>query len=195
MEIINLHYRFTNCYLLESNRGWIMIDTDWPDTLPQLLHSLKQQDIRMSDIKYQIVTHFHPDHAGLVQGLKNLGIQLIVHENQVSFIEKLNAFFKKNRKYNYKEIVGQDNIIVSSMESRRFLRDVGIDGEIIPTPGHSDDSISLIIDKCCAFTGDLPEISLLEAYNNQTLNESWKLIQDYQVTKIYPAHGNTYAIG
>lgn len=194
MKIISLNYKFTNCYLLKSSCGWIMIDTDWPDTLSQLLHSLKQQDIMSSDIKYLIVTHFHPDHAGLVQNLKDLGIRLILHENQILFIDKLNAFFKKNPKYNYKGIVGEDNIIVSSGESRRFLKNVGIDGEIIPTPGHSDDSISLIIDKCCAFTGDLPEFSLMEAYNDKTLKESWKLIQNYNVKEIYPAHGNPYTL-
>lgn len=194
MKIINLKYKFTNCYLLESSCGWIMIDTDWPDTLPQLLHSLKQQDITTGDIEYLIVTHFHPDHAGLVQILKDLGIKLILHENQVSFVDKLNDFFKKNLKYNYKEIVGEDNIVVSSVESRRFLRNVGIDGEIIPTPGHSDDSISIIIDKCCAFTGDLPEFSIMEGYNDQTIKDSWKLIQDYYVKEIYPAHGVSYTL-
>lgn len=52
---------------------------------------------------------------------------------------------KKNPKYNYKEIVSEDNIIFSSAESKRFLKNVGIDGEIILTPGHSDDSISLLL--------------------------------------------------
>lgn len=95
MKIINLNYNYTNCYLLESNYGWIMIDTDWPDTLSQLLQSLKQQDITTSDIKYLAVTHFHPDHAGLVQNLKDFGIKLILHENQIPFIDKLNAFSRR----------------------------------------------------------------------------------------------------
>lgn len=194
MKIINLSYEYTNCYLIKSSLGWIMIDTDWPDTLPQLLQLLKLQDIKISDINYLLVTHFHPDHAGLVQNLKDYGIRLVLHENQVPYIDKLNAFFKKNPKYKYKEIVGEDNIIVTSIESRKFLQNVGIDGELIPTPGHSDDSISLIIDEYCAFTGDLPEFTLVKAYENQTLNESWKLIQNYNVRKIYPAHGNSYSI-
>jgi glyoxylase-like metal-dependent hydrolase (beta-lactamase superfamily II) len=119
---------------------------------------------------------------------------LILHENQISFVDKLNSFFKKNSKFNYKDIVAGDNIVVSSIESRRLLKSVGIEGEIIQTPGHSDDSISLIIDECCAFTGDLPEFSLIEAYNDQALNESWKLIQSYNVKKVYPAHGDSYIL-
>jgi len=194
MRIINLTYKLTNCYLVESSCGWIMIDTDWPDTLPHLLHLLKQHDLQTSDIKYLIVSHFHPDHAGLVQNLKDFGVNFILHENQVPFVDNLNNFFKKNPKSNYKDIVKRDNTIVSSMESRRFLKNIGIDGEIIQTPGHSDDSISLIIDGCCAFTGDLQAYSLMEAYNDQTLKDSWRLIQDYNVKQIYPAHGNSYTL-
>jgi hypothetical protein len=32
----------------------------------------------------------------------------------------------------------------------------------------------------------------MEAYNDQTLKDGWKLIQDYHVKKIYPAHGDSY---
>lgn len=194
MKIINLIYKLTNCYLLESNCGWVMIDAGWPDTLPQLLHLLKQHDVQISDIKYLIVTHFHPDHAGLAQDLKDFGMKLILHENQIPFIDRLNSFFKKNPKSNYKDITAENNIVVSSVESRKLLKSLGIDGEIIETPGHSDDSISLIVDKYCAFTGDLPEFFLMEAYNDQTIKDSWKLVQDYNVKKIYPAHGNPYTL-
>jgi glyoxylase-like metal-dependent hydrolase (beta-lactamase superfamily II) len=192
MEVINLSYKFTNCYLLQSSCGWIMVDAGWPDTLYQLLHLLKQKDVPASDIKYLIVTHFHPDHAGLVQNFKDFGTNLILHESQVPFVDKLNQFFGRNPKANFKDIVIGNNLVLSSSETRRFLKSVGIDGEVIHTPGHSDDSISVIIDGCCAFTGDLPALSLMEAYNDQTLKDGWKLIQDYHVKKIYPAHGDSY---
>lgn len=65
MKVINLTYKSTNCYLIKSNCGWIMIDAGWPDTMPQFLKLLKQKDIHINNIKYFIVTHFHPDHAGL----------------------------------------------------------------------------------------------------------------------------------
>lgn len=194
MKILNLTCKRTNCYLLESNGGYIMIDTDFPDTLHLLMNLLKHHDIKTSDIKYLIITHFHPDHAGIAQDLKNLGIKLLLHKCQVPFVDNLNNFFKKNRKFNYTDIVSEDNIVISGNESRSFLKSVGIEGEIIQTPGHTDDSISLVIDGCCAFIGDLPEASLMEAYNDQTIKDSWKLIRAYKITKIYPAHGNPYTI-
>ena len=194
MEIINFTYKHVTCFILQSSCGWIMIDAGWPNSLPQLLQLLKQKDIQVSDIKYLMVTHFHPDHAGLVQNLKDLGVNLILHECQVPFVDKMNEFFKRKPIYKFKDIVAENNIVVSSAETRRLLKDVGIDGELIQTPGHSDDSISLIIDKCCAYTGDLPEFSLVEAYNDQTLVDSWNLVHGYDVEKIYPAHGNPYTL-
>jgi glyoxylase-like metal-dependent hydrolase (beta-lactamase superfamily II) len=169
-----------------------MIDAGWPDTLPQLLQLFKQNGVMINDIKYLLVTHFHPDHAGLAQNLKDFGVKLIVHESQIDYIDKLNEFFHRKFKSNYKDISTRDNIIMSSEESRSLLKELNMDGEIVETPGHSDDSVSLIVDGYCAFTGDLPEFSLIEAYNDEILKESWKLIKDYNVKRIYPAHGQPY---
>lgn len=194
MKILNLTCKRTNSYLLEANCGWLMIDTDFPDTLHQLMKLLKQQDIKVGDIKYLIVTHFHPDHAGIVQELKNLGIRLIILEGQLSFIDKLNDFFKNNPKFNYTDITSEANVIIHNNEGKKFLKSIGINGDIIQTPGHTDDSITLIIDGECAFTGDLPEFALIEAYNDEVIKDSWKSIKDHKVTKIYPAHGKPYTI-
>lgn len=194
MNVLNLTCKMTNCYLLESSFGWIMIDTDFPETLNQFQHLLKQYDIKISDIKYLIVTHFHPDHAGIAQDLKNLGMKLVIHECQIPFVSKLNEFFKKNPKFNYTDINLEDNIVIYNDNSRIFLKALDIDGEIIQTPGHTDDSISLVIDGYCAFTGDLPAFDLIEAYDDQTIKNSWELIEELKITKIYPAHGASYMI-
>lgn len=199
MKILNLTCIRTNCYLIESGYGWIIIDTDLPGTLYRLMNLIKQNNIEIADIKYLIITHFHPDHAGITQDLKDLGVKLILHDCQVSYINYINNFFKNNRKRNSRwlsfiDIIPEDNIVLSSKKSRDFLKSIGIEGEIIRTPGHTDDSISLIIDSYCAFTGDLPEFSLMEAFNNQIIKDSWELIRNYNVEKIYPAHGYPYTI-
>ena len=194
MEILNLNCKRANCYLIESSCCWIMIDTDFPGTLYRFMDLSNQHNIKISDIKYLIITHFHPDHAGIAQDLKNLGIRLIIHECQVAFVDNLNNFFKKNNQLNFTDIPSEDNIVISSKESRDFLKRMEIEGEIIQTPGHTDDSVSLIIDGCCAFTGDLPEFSHIEAYNDQTIKNSWESIRDYKITKVYPGHGYPYTI-
>ena len=194
MKIVSITPKFTNCYLVQINPGWLMIDTDWPETLPQLSRLLKAQAIQISEISHLIITHFHPDHTGTVQNLKELGIKLTLLENQVSYINGVNQFFHKNPTYDFKDIGTGDNLIVTNLESRRLFKTMGLEGEIISTPGHSDDSISLILDEGCAFTGDLPAFPLMKAYNDPTIEDSWNSIQSHGVDRIYPAHGSPYSL-
>lgn len=194
MNVVNITYKSANCYLIPAKEGWIMIDTGWPDTFSQLLQLLNQNDIAVNEVDYLIITHFHPAHAGLTQNLKDLGTNLILHENQVSYFNKLNSYYKKNPKAGFKDITSENNIIVNDYDSRSFFESLGINGELISTPGHSDDSISLVIDDDCAFVGDLPTYSMLEAYDDIVIEDSWDLIQQYHVNTIYPGHGEAYKI-
>ena len=194
MNVISLTNKVTNCYLVPIKDGWLLIDTGFPDTFSHLLQLLNQKSISAHEIDYILITHFHPDHAGLTQNFKDLGTKLIIHEDQFPYIQKLNTFYKKNSKANFRDIISNNTIVLSETDNSSFLKSIGIDGNLITTPGHSDDSVSLIIDDCCAFTGDLPALPLMQAYNDQVIEDSWKKIQKYHVKTIYPAHGETYQI-
>ncbi len=194
MNVIHLTYKSANYYLIPVDDGWAMVDTGWPDTFCQLLQMLNQHGISINEINYLIITHFHPGHAGLTQNLKDFGTHLILHQKQVNYYNKLNAFYKKNPKANFKDITSSDHIIVSDYDSRGFLKSIGIEGELVSTPGHSDDSVSLVIDDDCAFTGDLPIYSMLGAYDDIVIEDSWDLIRQYHVKTVYPGHGDSYEI-
>jgi glyoxylase-like metal-dependent hydrolase (beta-lactamase superfamily II) len=194
VNVINLTYKSANYYLIQTEGGWVMIDTGWPDTFSQLLQLLNQNNISVNEINYLIITHFHPGHAGLTQNLKDLGINLILHEAQVPYYSKLNLVFKKNPKANFKDITSSNNIILTDLDSRNFLSSIGIDGELITTPGHSDDSISLIVDDCCAFTGDLPTLSTLDNDYDFEIDDSWDMIKKHNVKMIYPGHGEPFSL-
>lgn len=194
MNIVRLINNSTNCYLLQAKDGWLLIDTGMPDTFSHLLQLLNQKDISIHEINYLVITHFHPDHAGLTQNLRDLGINLILHEDQVPFMNKLNLFFKKNPKANFKDIFPNNAIILSDSNSSSFLESIGISGNLITTPGHSDDSISLIIDNECVFTGDLPNYDLVESYHDLVIEDSWDTILKYKIKTIYPSHGEPYQL-
>lgn len=194
MNIVKLNNNSTNCYLLQAKDGWLLIDTGLPDTFSQLLQLLYQNDISIHEINYLVITHFHPDHAGLTQNLRDLGITLIIHEDQVPYMNKLNLFFKKNPKANFKDIILSNATVLSDSNSSSFLESIGIHGNLITTPGHSDDSVSLVIDNECVFTGDLPRFDLAETYNDLVIEDSWEIILKYNVKIIYPSHGEPYQI-
>jgi endoribonuclease LACTB2 len=100
MNILNVGYDSTNYYLLDIKNGKLLVDCGWPGTLPKFLAVLKRKDVSPDEIKYLLVTHFHPDHSGLTQELKNLGASLILLESQADFTNAMDEMYKsKNLPY------------------------------------------------------------------------------------------------
>ncbi|MCE9647710.1 MAG: MBL fold metallo-hydrolase [Chloroflexi bacterium] len=188
MNIINVGYDSTNYYLLDIRDGKLLVDSGFPGTLPKLSAELKRKGCSIGEIKYFLPTHYHPDHAGLTQELKNHGIKLIALEEQAGGISAFTEFFK-TKKYPFQEIQPEDNINMKCTDSRKFLAGLGLNGEILHTPGHSNDSITLILDEGFAFTGDLHPVFALPE-NDLPSRESWDKINSHKITRIYPGHGS-----
>ncbi len=192
MNIVNVGYRSTNYYVLADSAPRLLIDAGWPGTLSTMQHTCKRMGIVLADIHYQLATHYHPDHAGLVQELKRLGVQLIVVDTQLAGIPLLRTYVKPQD--NYTDIELGDNILLSVGESRAFLAHIGIQGEIIRTPGHSDDSVTLILDEGAAFTGDLTAPMVVSQDPTDPAYKSWESIRAKGVSTIYPGHGPVWHI-
>lgn len=58
---------FTFCYVLEADGRLLVIDTGWPDEAARtaLTEGLAAIGHRLADVSTIVVTHLHPDHAGL----------------------------------------------------------------------------------------------------------------------------------
>ena len=187
MNIINVGYQSTNYYLIDIKGGKLLVDCGWPGTLPQFSAELKRKGVSIQDIKYLLVTHFHPDHAGMTQELKNLGIRHILLDVQVEYVSQMTEFFK-TKSHPYIQITTNDSISLRVEESRKFLAEIGLLGEIIHTPGHSDDSVTLILDEGFAFTGDLHPAFMLPE-DDTVSRASWDKIHTHKIRNIFPAHG------
>ncbi len=187
MHIVNVGYDSTNCYVLGQGQTRLLVDVGWPGTLPKLLAMLKRKDIALSDIRYLLVTHYHPDHAGLVQEVKAQGVKLIVLESQTLAIPTLKTHLKPVN--HYVDIRLNDNLDLTFEASRKFLKTINLEGEIISTPGHSDDSVTLILDAGLAFTGDLTAPGLGTAEAGAQIEASWAKLRAHHVKTLYPGHG------
>jgi ribonuclease/clavin/mitogillin len=186
MNIVNVGYQSTNYYAIDIKGGKLLVDCGWPGTLPQFTRVLKQKGITLLEFKYVLVTHFHPDHAGLVQEIKNQGTKFILPECQQGFVAAFGEHFK-GKSFPYLEIKQNDNILLKLEDSRKFLAGIGLSGEIIHTPGHSDDSVTLILDEGFAFTGDLHP-SFMNT-DDAVTRQSWDKIYRHPITRIFPGHG------
>ncbi len=187
MNIVNVGYRATNYYVLADTHPRWMVDAGWPGTLAAIRQSCVRMGLRLEDIPYQLVTHYHIDHAGLAEELKRIGVRLLVLDTQVASIPLMRRHVKPED--HYTEITLDSNITLTEASSRAFLASIGIAGEIISTPGHSDDSVSLILDEGIAFTGDLPPLFAVPDDPTDLARQSWEKIRAKGVTTICPAHG------
>ncbi len=188
-NIVNVGYHSTNYYAIDVKGGRLLVDCGWPRTLPQFEAVMKRRDVSPEQIKYVLATHFHPDHAGLVEEFKRLGAKLLLLENQLDALEppdpyNVGAFVK---------VSPEGNILLKFAESREFLASLGLSGEIIPTPGHSPDSVTLILDEGCAFTGDLPP-RFMVGEDDMVTKASWERIYEFPIKRLYPAHGGSQTI-
>lgn len=188
MNILNVGYDSTNYYLLDIKGGKLLVDNGWPGTFPKFLSVLKRKDVSPDEIKHLLVTHFHPDHSGLTEELKNMGANLILMESQVNFIAAMEDLYKA-KKLPFLSITPEKTTTLKFAESRKFLATLDLQGEIISTPGHSDDSITLILDEGSTFTGDLPHHFVLPE-DDQTSRQSWYKIYQHKITRLFPAHGS-----
>ena len=120
-----------------------------------------------------------------------LGVKLLLIDTQVEYIHFSDEIFSRDARMKYVPINKEDAVLVKCKESRVFLHSIGIEGEILSTPSHSKDSISLILDDGFCFVGDLEPIDYLDAYdNNVELKEDWKIVMSRNPKVIFYAHAN-----
>lgn len=187
LNIVNVGYRSTNFWVLGSGPTRLLVDLGWPGMSGALFAELQRKNIPLNEIRYGIATHYHIDHAGAAQDLKNKGMKLIVTPEQVPHIDAMKQWTKPDM--NYTPIAAAGNVLVAIAESRAFLASLGFSGEFVHTPGHSDDSISLVLDSGEAFTGDLTPPELATEDQAEIIAASWQALRARGASKIYAGHG------
>lgn len=219
-HVYRMKLGFTNCYLIGTRDGFLLIDTSYPKYFVKFLHKLERLNLSPDKIKYVLLTHHHDDHAGFVDSLVKLTkARVIIHRNAIKPLsrgESENILKPINSKVEYVfslyrlvhktfvfapyKVTNKDIII--SKESDAFLKSIGINAVILHTPGHTKDSISVILDNGDAFVGDaaMNFMKLLGTKyrpiyvedENEVL-KSWKKLLASKVKNIFPSHGAPFS--
>lgn len=187
ITIVNVGYRSTNYWVVSAGTSRLLVDLGWPGTMGRLRATLKRMGVPLNELRYALATHYHIDHAGLGQELKLAGVPLLVLDVQVQAMALMKTWIRPQDQY--VEITMDGNVVISSAESRAVLERIGIPGEILPTPGHSDDSVSLLLDDGSVFTGDLTQPKFIGEEDAAVVLASWRLLREHGATRIYPGHG------
>lgn len=190
-----LKYGNTNTFFLQGTAGNLLVDTDYAGTLTLFYKEIKRQNISMKDITYVLANHYHPDHMGLVSELMKQGVMLLLVDVQKEYVGFSDEIFARETRLGYEPICVEGATVISCEESRKFLQDLGIEGEIISTPSHSEDSVSLILDEGTCIVGDLEPLEYLGAYEeNEKLKADWERIMCRKPKRICYAHANEKAL-
>ena len=101
---------------------------------------------------------------GIAQEIVGCGVRIVVADVQRAYIHKADQVFVKEENHHYLPIADEDIRVISCGQSRQLLEECGIAGEVVHTPGHSEDSISLCLDEGLLFVGDLNPLYELDLY-------------------------------
>ena len=217
--IHKIQLSFTGCYLIQCTDGYLLIDTSYPKYFNAFKKQLHNLHINISDIKYLLLTHHHDDHAGFAhQLLTESGCRLIIHENAVAPLKNgeseqtmhpvnirvkvvFSLFSLFHRHFAFPPVIPDDNDILVVGDNAELLRSIGIDGKILYTPGHSSDSISVLLSDGRAFVGDVAMNFLrftgikhrpIFVEDIETVYRSWDHLITEGAKVIYPAHGKPF---
>ncbi|MCJ7664869.1 MAG: MBL fold metallo-hydrolase [Desulfobacterales bacterium] len=202
----------SNAYVVANGKQAILIDAGMKKREKKIIAALERMRIVPRDIQLIILTHTHYDHCGSLKALQEITkAKILVHKAEAACLEqgfcelpKGTMWFSKimsaigralNKRVGRYAPVSPDITI-----AKRFnLQAYGIDGYILPTPGHTAGSISVIIEENHAIVGDtlfnIFKKSVFPAYANdqETLLSSWEKLLAIGCEYFYPGHGKPFA--
>ena len=188
--VTKLKYGNTNTYFIRGTKGSILLDTDYAGTLQMFYKEIKKNGISPKDITYILTTHYHPDHMGLVGELVSMGVKFLVMDTQVPNLHFSDDIFRRDQTLRFLPSVPEDKAeVIACKDSRAFLAALGIEGEIVSTPSHSEDSITLVLDNGDCFVGDLEPMEFMDGYEeNSALQSDWKKVMSFSPRVIHYGH-------
>ena len=195
MRIHELHYSNTNTYLIEGEKGKLLFDTGWAGTFPAFCKSLGEIKVAVQDIDYILISHYHPDHMGIAQEIADQGAVLLVPDVQENYLHAADSVFEKEKNRAFIPVRDDKVRKISVEEGAAVLSGIGLNGRIIYTPGHSDDSVSLYLDSGELFVGDLNPLYELEMHKGTQIEDSWNKLLMLKPKRVYYGHAKTAIIG
>ena len=205
----------TNCYLIRAETV-ILIDCGPKKKVREFLRRIEALSISPKDIRLIIITHGHWDHIGSARDIQAAtGAKIMMHERERDRLEKslmylppgitawgrALSFAGKALSPFFTFPPARVDITVKNDDIS--LAEYGIPGIVLPTPGHTLGSISVLLAGGEAFVGDAamntipfrlkPGLPIL-AEDEPRLRESWAKLKERGAKMIFPSHGNPFSM-
>lgn len=199
---------FTNVFLLTSPKSAILIDTGSKSNFKRIAVFLENLDLKFRDLKLIVATHCHKDHVASLAAVKEKsGAKVLAHSAAKEFLAKGEPSYPKGtnpisaatsafseaflqKVYRYPPV--EPEITISEDAD---LSEYGVQVSVLCTPGHSADSISIIVNRESALVGDTI-FNVLSAIvyppwadDTDELLRSMRKLIDTGCKVFYPSHG------
>lgn len=165
--LVRIKGAISNCYLLLGDRP-VLVDTGAPGDLPRIAKALKSHGLEPRQLSLILLTNAHSDHAGNAAELRwRSGRPVALHANDAAIARS-----------------GKNGVLAVQTDLGRFIRpfvdepfqafepDIhfrepfslepyGVRGQVVPTPGHTFGSSSVVLASGEAVIGDVLRGSML----------------------------------
>ena len=161
----------TNVFVLMGEKP-ILVDTGWGSGTGTVLKGLAEIGLKPTDLALIVCTHGHGDHAGGAAKLRELsGAKVVLGAGDVEMTES-----GHNRKPLHATLLGTLLKPITMRPFPAFTPDIaadgeidlapyGVEGRIVPTPGHTPGSLSVVLADGDAIVGDLVRGSLFAPHS------------------------------
>ncbi len=196
-----------NCYLIETNTGYILIDTGCSNRRTDLEKELKSGGCKPGNLKIVVLTHGDFDHTGNAVYLREkFGTKTAMHHDDSGMVECGNMFWNRKKPNILIRMIAP--ILSGFGKSERFkpdlyiedgddLSEYGFDAKVLYIPGHSKGSIGILTAGGDLFCGDLLENRDKPGLNSiiddsVAANASVEKLKTLKIDTVYPGHGKPF---
>jgi len=202
----------SNTYLIKGKKGYLLIDAGFPNTVKTFLNVHRKKSINLQDIVLMVITHVHYDHVGNLKEIKDFTrAKIIVSSNEYEMLKKGIISIPKGINISGKLISYLGNLSPKAIinyppveadiriSETYSLKDFGFNALIIPTPGHTKGSLSVVFYSGEAFVGDtcfnifpINKSTVFPPFANDIpiLLKSWKLLLIRKFNGYFPDMAN-----
>lgn len=202
----------SNSFLVSSHDKFILVDTGRKNSWKKLNKNL-DEILGENKLSALILTHTHYDHVENAAKIKEkYGAKIMVQKNENEFLETgtsplprgtnvLTKFLINNiaQKTSYQSNFTPVDFDIK-IDQKYDLKPWGFNAYILPTPGHSSGSMSVIIDNELAIVGDamfgIFKCSVYPPFanNTKTMVESWGKLLETGCLTYLPGHGTEISV-
>jgi glyoxylase-like metal-dependent hydrolase (beta-lactamase superfamily II) len=209
-DITRIESGRANCYLVRTERGFVLIDTGYAKDREGIDKALAQAGC--DELQLIILTHGDFDHTGNAAYLRERsGCRIAMHHGDAGMVEKGDMFSNRGmgrlkqafvKVFAFFMRIGLDEDDRFSpdllVDDGQNLAELGFEATVHHLPGNSKGCVGLLTEDGHFFCGDLftnvssPKKSTLVS-DHDAYDRSMKVIQQLDIKTVYPGHGTPFS--